>query len=280
MSNAKDEIRAVLAALTPEEARRVIADVCATATETDGSTRVEVPPQLPYAIHRLTAGSPLGAGVLGQAVRQNRPVGAVSPGELLTAGIEPEGAAEHDPRPVYRELLDRLVPPGLAEELAVLATAHDGDSARALAEARLGDSFGAAGVNRLRTQLTAEGLPPAEGYFVGDPFLRTLLLLRLHLDDADHGRWRSCDSIAHRSVSRTWPRWVAIAASQASGSCAAIAATIASCSRSDCSGRPGRRMVPYWNRMLCDLRVMSILVATSLPEIFQIRRCSCGLSCM
>ncbi|WP_405973498.1 hypothetical protein OG496_32765 [Streptomyces sp. NBC_00988] len=183
-----------LPALTPEEARRVIADVCA--TDADGSTRVEVPPQLPYAIHRLTAGSPLGAAMLGQAVRQNRPVGAVSPGELLTAGLKPDGDAEGDRRPVYRELLDRLVPPGLAEELAVLATAHDGDSARALAEARLGDSFGAAGVNRLRTQLTAEGLPPAEGYFVGDPFLRTLLLLRLHLDDADHGRWRA----VHRSL--------------------------------------------------------------------------------
>lgn len=178
--------------LSPEEARRVIADMCVT----EDATRVEVPPQLPYAIHRLTAGSPLGAAVLGQAVRQNRPVGAVSPGELLTAGLKPDGDAESDQRPVYRELLDRLVPPGLAEELAVLATAHDGDSARALAEARLGDSFGAAGVNRLRTQLTAEGLPPAAGYFVGDPFLRTLLLLRLHLDDADHGRWRA----VHRSL--------------------------------------------------------------------------------
>ncbi|WP_043686270.1 hypothetical protein [Streptomyces xylophagus] len=178
--------------LTPEETRRVIADMCVT----DDATRIEVPPQLPYAIHRLTAGSPLGAAVLGQAVRQNRPVGAVSPGELLTAGLKPDGDAESDQRPVYRELLDRLVPAVLAEELAVLATAHDGDSARALAEARLGDSFGAAGVNRLRTQLTTEGLPPAAGYFVGDPFLRTLLLLRLHLDDADHGRWRA----VHRSL--------------------------------------------------------------------------------
>ena len=45
-------------------------------------------------------------------------------------------------------------------------------------------------------------------------------------------------------------------------------------------GRPGRRMVPYWNRMLCDLSVSSILMATWLSEIFQIRRCSCALSCM
>ncbi|WP_019075716.1 hypothetical protein [Streptomyces hokutonensis] len=178
--------------LTPEETRRVIADVCATE-----EIRVEVPPQLPYAIHRLTAGSPLGAALLGEAVRQTRPVGAVSPGELLTAGLKPEGDVTSDPKPVYRELLDRLVAPGIAEELAVLATAHDGESARALAQGRrLRDSFGASGVNRLRTQLTSEGLPPAAGYFVGDPFLRTLLLLRLHLDDADHGRWRA----VHRSL--------------------------------------------------------------------------------
>ncbi|MEV5786696.1 hypothetical protein AB0L42_37785 [Streptomyces sp. NPDC052287] len=155
---------------------------------------LDVPPHLPHATHRLTGGSPLGVTLLAESARQNLPRGATSLGPLLTADVVVH--EDHDGRPTYLELLDRLVPGGRLDELTVLAAAHDRDSACALAEVQLPDDFGASGVLDLEERLAREGLPTVAGHFVGDPFLRALLLLRLHHDDPDHERWRA----VHRTL--------------------------------------------------------------------------------
>ncbi|MGC0401398.1 hypothetical protein RKD27_004042 [Streptomyces sp. SAI-126] len=153
-----------------------------------------VPPGLPHAVHRLTGGNPLGITLLTASAAQN---GTASLGELLTSDVRLH--EDRDGRPTYVELLDRLVPADRLEELTVLAAAHDHDSATALAEALLPDDFGPADVRALQTRLVQEGLPEVPGRFVGDPFVRTLLLLRLHHRSADHGRWREAHEtlIAH-----------------------------------------------------------------------------------
>ncbi|MFI6247204.1 hypothetical protein [Streptomyces sp. NPDC051016] len=153
-------------------------------------------PQLPHAVHRLTGGNPLGIALLAESAAQH-PDRAGTLGELLTAEVRP--AADGPAAPAYRLLLDRLVPEDRLGELTVLAAAHDHDSACALAAALLPDDFGPADVRALQNRLAQEGLPVVPGQFVGDPFVRTLLLLRLHLRDADHGGWRTAHEtlIAH-----------------------------------------------------------------------------------
>ncbi|MFJ7969231.1 hypothetical protein [Streptomyces sp. NPDC096324] len=153
-----------------------------------------VPAQLPHATHRLTGGSPLGITLLATSVRQNLPEGADSLGTLLTADIAPH--EDQAGRPAYQELLGRLVPGGRLDELTVLAAAHDRDSACSLAQSRLPEDFGASGVLDLEERLASEGWTTAAGQFVGDPFLRALLLLRLHHDDTGHERWRA----VHRAL--------------------------------------------------------------------------------
>ncbi|MFE9453562.1 hypothetical protein [Streptomyces sp. NPDC006739] len=182
--------RALLVALTPltpDDTLHIVGAVC---------DEIPVPPQLPHATHRLTGGNPLGIGVLAESAAQHLPA-ADSLGELLTADVRLH--EDRDGVPAYRELLDRLVPADRLDELTVLAAAHDHDSACALAAALLPDDFGPADVRALQTRLAEEGLPGAPGQFVGDPFVRTLLLLRLHLRDADHSGWRRAHEtlIAH-----------------------------------------------------------------------------------
>ncbi|MER6348300.1 hypothetical protein ACWC10_22025 [Streptomyces sp. NPDC001595] len=164
--------------LSPDDTLHIVGAAC---------EELAVPPQLPHATHRLTGGNPLGITVLAEAAAQQLP-GATSLGELLTAEVRL--AEDQAGAPAYRELLDRLVPADRLGELTVLAAAHDHDSACALADALLSDDFGPADVRALQTRLAAEGQPLAAGQFVGDPFVRTLLLLRLHHLDADHARWR------------------------------------------------------------------------------------------
>ncbi|MDT0466042.1 hypothetical protein [Streptomyces gibsoniae] len=171
--------------LTPDDTLHIVGAAC---------RGLEMPPELPHATHRLTGGSPLGITLLAESARQNLPRGAWSLGALLTADVALH--AEHDGRPAYRELLDRLVPGGRLDELTVLAAAHDRDSALALAEDRLPDDFGAAGVLGLQERLAEEGWPTAAGQFVGDPFLRALLLLRLHHLGTGHAQWQA----THRAV--------------------------------------------------------------------------------
>ncbi|MFG2118842.1 hypothetical protein [Streptomyces sp. NPDC048710] len=182
--------RALLVALpplSPDDTLHIVGAVC---------DDTPVPPQLPHAAHRLTGGNPLGIVLLAESAAQNR---AVSLGELLTTGVRLD--EDHEAAPAYRALLDRLVPAEHLDELTVLAAAHDHDSACALAAALLPDTFGPADVRALRTRLAEEGLPAEPGRFVGDPFVRTLLLLRLHLRDADHASWRT----AHETLIAHYP---------------------------------------------------------------------------
>ncbi|MGW0423248.1 hypothetical protein, partial [Streptomyces sp. NPDC003015] len=179
---------ALLVSLPPLSRDDTLHVVSATCAET-------VPPHLPDAIYRLTGGNPLGVALLAESAAQHMP-GATSPRELLVAGLQ---LHEHrDGRPTYLELLDRLVPAEHLDELTVLAAAHDHDSACALADALLPDGFGPADIRRLEALLIREGVSEAPGSFVGDTFVRTLLLLRLHRREMDHRQWRE----AHETLVR------------------------------------------------------------------------------
>ncbi|MHB9859866.1 hypothetical protein [Streptomyces sp. YIM S03343] len=189
--------------LTPDDTLHIVGAICA---------GVLVPPQLPHAVHRLTGGSPLGIVLLAESAAQHLPRAATL-GDLLTARLRPSDDRrddgddgddrDHEGSPAYAELLGRLVPADRLDELTVLAAAHDHGSARALAAALLPDDFGPAAVRAVQNRLAQEGLPGAPGQFVGDPFVRTLLLLRLHLADTDHARWRTAHEtlIAHYAPS-------------------------------------------------------------------------------
>ena len=187
--------------LSPDDALHIVGAIC------DG---VQVPPRLPHAIHRLTGGNPLGIVLLAESAGRH-PERAAVLGELLAAPLRPHdgrgGGRDPEDSPAYTELLGRLVPADRLDELTVLAAAHDHDSACALAAALLPDDFGSSAVRALQTRLASEGLPGAPGQFIGDPFVRTLLLLRLHLADADHARWRTAHEtlIAHYTPSGTPP---------------------------------------------------------------------------
>lgn len=182
--------RALLVALAPlsaDDTLHIVGAVCGD---------LPVPPHLPHAVHRLTGGNPLGIALLAGSAAQNLP-GASSLGELLTAPVRP--AEDLPGTPAYEALLDRLVPAEHLTELTVLAAGHDHGSACALAAALLPDTFGPANVREMQTLLAAEGLPAVPGRFVGDRFVRTLLLLRLHMLDPDHASWRTAHEtlIAH-----------------------------------------------------------------------------------
>ncbi|GGS63419.1 hypothetical protein [Streptomyces cinerochromogenes] len=184
--------RALLLALPPlsaDDALHIVGAVCGD---------IAVPPHLPAAAHRLTGGNPLGIVLLAESAAQAA-AGASAPADLLTSGLRP---AEDLPAvPAYEALLARLVPAEHLDALTVLAAAHDHASACALAAALLPDTFGPASVRELQTLLAEEGLPDVPGRFVGDPFVRTLLLLRLHLRDADHASWRT----AHETLIAHYP---------------------------------------------------------------------------
>ncbi|MEU8716834.1 hypothetical protein [Streptomyces sp. NPDC048663] len=159
-------------------------------------------PQLPHAVHRLTGGNPLGTTVLAEAAAQH-PDRAGTLADLLTAEVR---LTEDGPAaPAYAQLLDRLVPEDRLDELTVLAAAHDYGSACALAEALLPDDFGPSGVRALQDLLAEEGMPVRYGQFVGDRFVRTLLLLRLHLRDGDHGDWRTVHETLIGFYTGDWP---------------------------------------------------------------------------
>ncbi|MFM9588692.1 hypothetical protein ACKI1J_30495 [Streptomyces scabiei] len=173
--------------LSAENTLRVIGAACA---------GVAVPPRLPYATHRLTGGSPLGTALIAESARQNLPRGIATLPGLLSAVMV---VHDEDPaaRPTYRVLLDRLLPDeSHLDALAVLAAAHDRDSALALVGSRLPDGFGEAAVLALEERLAREGHALTPGHFVGDPFLRTLLLLGLRDRDPD----RKSGQAVHRTL--------------------------------------------------------------------------------
>ncbi|MER5434951.1 hypothetical protein [Streptomyces sp. NPDC002588] len=177
--------------LSPDDTLHMVGAIC---------HDVDIPPRLPHAVHRLTGGNPLGIVVLATAARQH-PDRAASLGRLLTAKVTLEEDRADDGRPVYAELLSHLAPADRLEELTVLATAHGHTSATVLAQARLPEDFGPSGVRALAARLTDEGQPADRRHFVTDPFLRTLLLLRLHHQQTDHTKWREAHEamIAHFS---------------------------------------------------------------------------------
>ncbi|WP_371577982.1 hypothetical protein [Streptomyces sp. NBC_01314] len=170
--------------LSPDETRQAMEAACGPGQP--------IPPRLPSSAHRLTGGNPLGTSLMAESARQNFPQGLTGPADLLLA--------DHAGRPAYEMMLDRLLPDEAhLDELTVLAIAHDHDSAVTLADSQLPAGFGASGVRALEDRLAAEGHAPAPDHFVGDPFLRTLLSLRLRHgngDRPDRTAWRD----AHRAL--------------------------------------------------------------------------------
>ncbi|MFB7846641.1 MULTISPECIES: hypothetical protein [unclassified Streptomyces] len=146
-------------------------------------------------VHRLTGGRPLAVELLALAAGRSPDPGSLVPGSLLDAVVEVR--EDRAPARVADELLARLVP-GPAQRLdhlGVLAAAHGEDSARLLAENRLGRSASDGDVAlRMRDALRADGWPVGPGHFVADPLLRALLLHRLRFQDDDHpshGVWQA-----------------------------------------------------------------------------------------
>ncbi|MFM9557014.1 MULTISPECIES: hypothetical protein [Streptomyces] len=157
--------------LSPDDTRDALEAACPGLT---------IPPRLPYAVHRLTGGNPLGTALLSASAGRNLPRGLTAPADLLLA--EDTGR-----RRAYEAVLDRLLPDeNHLDELAVLSLAHDHASALVLAESQLPVGFGESGVRALSSRLAAEGHAPSPDHLVGDPFLRALLLLRLR--HGEHGR--------------------------------------------------------------------------------------------
>lgn len=118
--------------------------------------------------------------------------------EHLRAGLTPGGLLDltvelredSPPVPVAPTLLAELLPVRRLGPYAVLAAAHDEESARMLAHARLqGESLDGDVALRVRDQLRSEdwaASEPGSGHFVADPLLRALLLHRLRFEDGDH----------------------------------------------------------------------------------------------
>ena len=175
--------------LSPDDTLHIVGAVC---------DDFAYPPQLPHAVHRLTGGNPLGIVLTATAARQH-PAESEALERLLAERIQLDD--QEDQYPVYGELLRRLVPADRLDELTVLAAAHDHDSAAALAAAHLPDDFGSSGVRTLRSRLTEEGLAQEPGHFVGDRFVRTLLLLRLH----HRAKWRDVHEELIRHYTGTHP---------------------------------------------------------------------------
>lgn len=172
-----------LPALTPEQVRLMLSEE---------DQRMRTPPLLARSIHRLTEGRPLGAAMLtkaaGQAVGVTGPTVPVTDGsEDLTPGAllsMPVVLREDRPgSPVATELLGQLVHAARFDRLVVLAAAHDTADAEVLAAARLDHDGGRAGVLPTRDLLDVEHWPTSPDHFIGDPFLRTLLLHRLYRAD-------------------------------------------------------------------------------------------------
>ncbi|WP_329167379.1 hypothetical protein OG709_20800 [Streptomyces sp. NBC_01267] len=199
-----------LTALGPEHVRQMLG-------REDPAMRT--PPLLARSVHRLTGGRPLGVALLtkaaGQAVQLAGPTVPVAEGpEHLTPGSllsRPVLLREDEPgRPTVTELLQQLVDPARLDRLAVLAAAHGTADAEQLAAARLDHDGGRAGVLPMRDLLTGEYWPVAPDHFIGDPFLRTLLLHRLRHPDGEASttseRWREVQETMRDLCAETAPR--------------------------------------------------------------------------
>ncbi|MEU7647929.1 ATP-binding protein [Streptomyces huasconensis] len=143
-------------------------DIVAMLMTTDPPPR----PELPRAIRRFTQGSPLGCGLLRDAV-------AADPGAAGVAGHD-VGALRLAGQPVTRHIADRLVPDAqLRHNLVLFSVAQDGAAAHALADAYLDSDTQLAAVATARGHLHAEHGTGARRPFVSDPFLRAVLVHEL-----------------------------------------------------------------------------------------------------
>ncbi|MFD4375459.1 hypothetical protein [Streptomyces sp. NPDC058486] len=159
------------------------------------------PAALSRAVHRLTGGRPLGVDLLARAAGETPPAerAALTPGRLLDLTVELR--EDSAPVPVAPALLGALLPVPRPGPYAVLAAAHDEESARRLAQARLpGESVEGDVALRVRDRLRAEHWSDHPGHFVGDPLLRALLLHRLRFEDDDPGysAWRAVHETLRR----------------------------------------------------------------------------------
>ncbi|MGW1927522.1 hypothetical protein ACWCQ0_54010, partial [Streptomyces massasporeus] len=163
------------------------------------------PTELARAVHRLTGGRPLGVALLGRAAGEapDRLRAGLTPGGLLDLTVELR--EDTPPVPVAPTLLAELLPVRRPGPYAVLAAAHDEESARMLAHARLqGESLDGDVALRVRDHLRSEdwaASEPGSGHFIADPLLRALLLHRLRFEDGDHPRyaaWHAVHETLHR----------------------------------------------------------------------------------
>ncbi|MEU1864462.1 hypothetical protein [Streptomyces gardneri] len=160
------------------------------------------PAELSRAVHRLTGGRPLGVALLGRAAGEAPAElrAGLTPGGLLDLTVELREDAP--PVPVAPTLLAELLPVRRPGPYAVLAAAHDEESARMLAHARLqGESLDGDVALRVRDTLRSEDWQEGPRHFVADPLLRTLLLHRLRFEDDDDPRyaaWRAVHETLHR----------------------------------------------------------------------------------
>ncbi|MER8234721.1 hypothetical protein [Streptomyces sp. NPDC094049] len=160
------------------------------------------PAELARAVHRLTGGRPLGVALLSRAAGQAPAhlTAHLTPGRLLDLTVELR--EDSPPVPVAPALLSELLPVRRPGPYAVLAAAHDEESARMLARARLqGASLDGDVALRVRDLLRAEDWPESPRHFVADPLLRALLLHRLRFEDDDHPRYTAWHAV-HETLRR------------------------------------------------------------------------------
>ncbi|MGP3775869.1 ATP-binding protein [Streptomyces sp. SDT5-1] len=128
--------------------------------------------ELPRVVRRFTQGSPLGCGLLTEAVR-------AAPNTAATPGFD-VGALQLNGQSVTRQIAVRLVPdPELRRNLTLFSVARDTAAARALAAAYLPADPDRAAVETARGHLRAEHGAQTPRPFVTDPFLRAVLVLEL-----------------------------------------------------------------------------------------------------
>ncbi|OON83021.1 hypothetical protein B1H18_01385 [Streptomyces tsukubensis] len=128
--------------------------------------------ELPRVVRRFTQGSPLGCGLLTEAVRTH-------PRSAATPGLD-VGTLQLDGQSVTRQLAARLIPdPVLRRNLTLFSVACDNAAARALAAAYLPAAPDHMAVETARIHLRAEHGAQAPRPFVTDPFLRAVLVLEL-----------------------------------------------------------------------------------------------------
>ncbi|WP_219691433.1 ATP-binding protein, partial [Streptomyces anatolicus] len=129
-------------------------------------------PDLPRAVRRFTQGSPLGCGLLRDAL-------AADPHAAYAAGYD-VGALRLAGRAVTWQIATRLVPdPQLLSNLILFSVAQDDAAAHALADTYLAADPQLAAVATARSHLHAEHGTRAARPFVADPFLRAVLVHEL-----------------------------------------------------------------------------------------------------